>query len=603
MSVRSEWKSKSGFLLAALGSAIGLGNIWRFPYIAFRNGGGAFLVPYLVALFLVGVPLLMLEFGLGHSTRRAFPQALAKIHPRFSWIGWWSVSFVMFGIVAYYSVVMAWCGCYVVYSVTQPWGDLSNVGTFFDESFLGAFTEGKPLAIYTDDGGLQLGRINWQIVAALAVVWFVNWLITRRQLQHGIELASKIFIPTLVVITAVLAAWSWTFEGARAGHALYLTPDWSRVFEPKTWIDAFGQIFFTLSLGFGIMVAYASYLPRESDIPTSAFLAGTGNCAFSILAGFAVFAAVGLLAHDRDIDLTRMQEISHERDAARGNHQPSHAVDDEGSEQLRVQAEERDRYLQFEQQMSSFGLVFKTYPAIITRIGGMSGRLFGVLFFLSLVVAGISSSISIVEAFLSALSDQFGWNRERIAASLNLTGFGLGLVFCTQSGLFWLDLVDHFITTYGLVVVAICESLIVGWLFPVKRLRKHLDEYHDFRFSKTLGIAMRLLITTMLLLTWLGLTQYEQAGFAADLGRFLLVASAIVLWIDEHWLDFNIRLVVPALLVFLLDQSLLSEVQSTYGGYPRAAVLSIGLGWLLATLLIGFGLSLASAPRVATKSD
>lgn len=96
------------FLAGSIGSAIGLGNIWRFPYIAYRNGGGAFLVPYLVALFIVGVPLLMLEFGLGHHFRRAFPQALGRVHARFSWIGWWSVSFVMFGIVAYYGVVIAW---------------------------------------------------------------------------------------------------------------------------------------------------------------------------------------------------------------------------------------------------------------------------------------------------------------------------------------------------------------------------------------------------------------------------------------------------------------------------------------------------------------
>ena len=125
---RAQWQSKTGFLLAALGSAIGLGNIWRFPYIAYRNGGGAFLVPYFVALFVVGIPLLMLEFGLGHRFRSAFPKALGAIHPRFSWAGWWAVCYVMFGIVAYYAVVVAWCGNYLVFSVTQPWQDGAGAG-------------------------------------------------------------------------------------------------------------------------------------------------------------------------------------------------------------------------------------------------------------------------------------------------------------------------------------------------------------------------------------------------------------------------------------------------------------------------------------------
>ena len=231
MNNRPEWRTKTGFLLAALGSAIGLGNIWRFPYIAYRNGGGAFLVPYLVALFIVGVPLLMLEFGLGHHFRRAFPQALGRVHARFSWIGWWSVSFVMFGIVAYYGVVIAWCACYLVFSITQPWGELAAVNGFFDETFLGAFDNGEPFAIYTAESGFRLGDFQGWIVIALACVWAVNWVITRRELQRGVELANRIFIPALVVITLVLVFWSWGFDGAGAGRELYLRPDWSRVFE------------------------------------------------------------------------------------------------------------------------------------------------------------------------------------------------------------------------------------------------------------------------------------------------------------------------------------------------------------------------------------
>ncbi len=603
MADRAEWKSKTGFLLAAIGSAIGLGNIWRFPYIAYRNGGGAFLVPYFVALFIVGVPLLMLEFGLGHHFRRAFPQSLRQVHPRFAWIGWWSVSFVMFGIVAYYGVVIAWCGNYLIYSVTQPWGELSQVNTFFDESFLAAFENGVPFAVYSETDGFQFGRFNVWIVLSLAIIWFLNWLITHRELRHGVELANRIFIPVLVIITIILVIWSWNFEGAQAGRELYLRPDWSRVFEPNTWIDAFSQIFFTLSLGFGIMVAYASYLPKDADIPTSAFLAAIGNCLFSLVAGFAVFSAAGLLAFDRGIELERLDDLT-ERIERLEQVAPAAAVNGDGS--ATELADLREQYAarqQFENQMSSFGLVFKTYPAIITRMGSVAGPIFGVLFFLSLLVAGISSSISIIEAFMAALIDEYNWNRKRLAGGLCLCGFLCGLVFCSQAGLFWLDLVDHFITTYGLVLVAICEALIVGWLFPAHRLRSHLDEYHVFRFGRTFSVAMRLLITAILMLTWFGLSRYQPDSVASAIGRFLLVGSGIVLWIHEHWLDFNIRLVIPALLVFLLDQALLAETQSPYGGYPMQAVLVIGLGWLLGTLAIGIGLNLLASRTDETRDS
>ena len=247
--------------------------------------------------------------------------------------------------------------------------------------------------------------------------------------------------------------------------------------------------------------------------------------------------------------------------------------------------------------MSSFGLVFKTYPAIITRMGPVAGPVFGVLFFASLLVAGISSTISIIEAFMSALVDQFGWQRSRIAPALCICGFICGLVFCSQAGLFWLDLVDHFITTYGLVLVAICEALIVGWLFPARRLRKHLDEHHRFRLGKLVSYTMRLLITVILMLTWFGLSRYQPDSLASAIGRYLLLGSGIVLWVHEHWLDFNIRIMIPVLLVFLLDQALIQELQAPYSGYPLAAVLSIGLGWLVGTLAVGIGLDLIAKPQ------
>lgn len=594
MADRATWSSRTGFLLAALGSAIGLGNIWRFPFVAYRNGGGAFLLPYFVALFVVGIPLLMLEFGLGHYFRRAFPQSLSRINPRFSWIGWWAVSFVMFGIVAYYAVVIAWCGNYLVFTITQPWRDVGGVNHFFDEEFTGSIVDGEAFNFYTPGNGMgsfHFGSISWQMLICLAIVWVVNWAISRRQLSQGVELANRIFIPLLIGLTVVLVVWSWGFQGAADGRQVYLNGDWSRVFQPKTWIDAFSQIFFTLSLAFGIMVAYGSYLPRRSDIPTNAFLAAMGNCVFSVFAGFAVFAAIGMLAHHQDVELTQIIQIEEEvaqLDELKIN-DPQAFEKESGRYELLVQ--QNDRNQQFQKQMSTSGLLFKTYPAILTEMGPVTGRIFGLMFFLSLFVAGISSSISITEAFMAALQDQFGWAREKMAIVLCSTAFLLGIVFCTQAGIFWLDLVDHFITTYGLVVVAICEALIVGWVFPVKKLRAHLDTYRDFRFGKLFSLVMRILISMMLMLTWFGLGTMEGLPIASGIARLALLTAAIVLWIEEHWLDFDIRLVIPVLLIFLLDQALIGEFSANYGGYHTGAILGIGVTWFAGTLVIGLVLN------------
>jgi len=599
MSDRAVWKSKTGFLLAALGSAVGLGNIWRFPYMVYRNGGGTFFIPYLVALFIVGIPLLIVEFGLGHYTRRAFPQALGRIHPRLSWIGWWAISFVMFGIVVYYAAVIAWCGNYIVYSVTQPWMTSEHVSSFFSVDFLGHGEKGFQFCTETRDASNQVtdvafhfGRTNWSVLISLAVVWFINWFITQRKLQNGIELANKILMPLLFVLISILVIWSWGFKGAAAGRTLYLTPDWNQVLRPQTWIDAFTQIFFTLSIGLGVMVAYASYLPEKADIPGSAFIAAMGNCLFSVFAAFAVFAAIGMLADKQNIDLNRMAAIDREMIELTELQQSNPTAFVAQKEHYKSLQAEQARNQKFQKQTQTFGLLFQTYPVIITEMGPFTGRLFGVLFFVSLVVAGISSSISIVEGFQAALADQFGWSRRKVSTILCLIGFLLGIVFCMQSALMWLDLVDHFITTYGLVLVALGEAIAVGWLFPARRLRQHLDASRDFRFGKQIGFAMRILITLVLALTWFGLVQMRDADtVAVALGRFAILASVLILWINQHWLDFNIRLLIPALLIFLLDQSLLKEMKAHYGGYPLAAILGIGVTWFVGTLLIGIILS------------
>ncbi len=555
MAQREQWGTRAGFIMAAMGSAVGLGNIWKFPYMCYANGGGAFLVPYVAALFVVGVPLMMLEFGLGHWARSGAPAALGKVHRRFSWVGWWAVSFVMFGIVIYYAVVIAWCGCYFVASFTKAWGQDPNA--FFSKFILTQTTIYQE-AVYSEAGELvtpgrfTFGALNGWIVLSLAVVWLLNWIITFFGIKRGIERASRIFMPLLLFLVGVLVVWSLaSLEGAMDGVRFYLKPDWKVLWQPKVWTDAFTQIFFTLSLGFGIMIAYASYLPRESDIPMDAFITSVANCLFSFFAGFAVFATIGYLAFDKGVAVGDLEQVY---------------------------------------KLSGPKLIFVTYPVMLNKMGA-GGAVFGVLFLLLLVVAGLSSSISIVEAFATAVLDHAKVSRRCVVSVLCAIAFAIGLLFCTGSGLISLDIVDHFMLTYGLLVVAILECIIVGWFLTAKKLRRHLDDTAGMRFGPVASIVMRAVITVVLAVTWYGLATQGQETIGAGVVRFALVAGVLLAWLDEHWLDIDIKMVVPGLLVMLLDHALLADISKPYEGYPRAAVLWLGLGWLVATLVIAFVLN------------
>ncbi len=478
---RSQWKSRTGFILAAIGSAVGLGNIWRFSYLAYENGGGAFLIPYLTALFTAGIPLLILEFGIGHERIGSAPLAFAKIRKNWEWLGWWPVIFVMFGIVLYYSVIIAWCLDYVFFSLRLSWGD--DPDSFFFKTFL-----------QISDGPSQVGSIQTPILAGLVVVWGLSWAIIVRGVSRGIELANRIFMPLLLVLTLGLVLWSIQLDGASIGIEAYLKPDFSRLAEPKVWISAYGQIFFTLSLGFGIMIAYASYLPHKTDITGSALVTALANSGFSLLAGLGVFSVLGFMSFSQNLP---MEEVVNQ----------------------------------------SIGLAFVAYPKAISLMGP-AGPLFGALFFASLVVAGLSSAVSIVEAFTSAVVDKFGTDRKLLATLLSVAGFLGGIIFTTQGGLFWLDIVDHFINAYGLVVVGLLECLVVGWLFRLNTIRNHLNKVSRLQLGP--------------------------------------------------WWNWTIKFILPAVLGVILVNQITQEFSEAYGGYSWASLISIGWNWVLITFLLSF---------------
>jgi len=483
--VRPQWRSHTGFILAAIGSAVGLGNIWRFSYLCYKNGGGAFLVPYVIALFIVGIPLMILELGIGHRMRGGAPLTFAKIGREWEWVGWWAVNCAMYGIMLYYSVVIAWCLSYVFLSFNLSWG--SDPNDYFFNQFL-----------QISSSPFEFGDIRFPIVLSLMGVWFMTWLIVYFGVQKGVERANRIFMPLLLVLILILVVWSVNLKGAAQGIAVYLKPDFSHLKNFSVWVDAFSQIFFTLSLAFGIMVTYASYLPKKASIVKDAYIICIGNCLFSIMTGFAVFGTLGYMAH-----LTG-QPVS-------------------------------------EVVKGSIGLAFVAYPQAISLMPAFS-NIFGVLFFTSLVIAGLSSAISLVEAFSAAVVDKFNFSRKTVVSHVCITGFVLSMIFALKSGLYWLDIADHFITHYGLVFIGIIECIVVGWVFSAKKLRN----YTNTVTPDTLGL----------------------------------------MW------DVSIRFITPGVLIVLFVYDLIIEVSNPYEGYAWKAILLIGPIWLVVTLVASLFLSM-----------
>jgi NSS family neurotransmitter:Na+ symporter len=492
---RSSWQSNLGFLLAAIGSAIGLGNVWRFSYMAHQYGGGAFLVPYVVALFVAGVPIMIIEYGLGHKERGSSPLAFSRVNNQLEWLGWWMPVVAMFGIMLYYSVVIGWAVNYFFYSFNLSWGDDTQV--FFFSQFLELSSSAS-----------EFGGIRIPIAFATLFVWLLCWLICFRDIRHGIERASVIFMPTLFLLTIVMVLWSISLDGASdAIWNHYLSADWSKINifagdaaarneAGKVWAAAFGQIFFTLSLGFGIMITYASYLPPKTDIARNAYATSVINCLYSFVAGFAVFGVVGFMAQNQGVPF---------EEAIKGGPQ----------------------------------LAFVVYPKAISLLPSFN-ILFGIIFFLVLIIAGLTSGVSLVEAFTCAITDKFEWSRGKVVTVISLIGFLGSLTFTSRAGLYILDIVDHFVTNYGLVFGGLLECLIVGWIVKAKVLRQHIGK---------------------------GGTR-----------------------LPSFW-DILVRYITPAILAYLLYVSLLSDLKSNYGDYPTDQLILYGVGWMLICLIVALALT------------
>lgn len=422
---RDQWNSKLGFLLAAVGSAVGLGNIWRFPYTCASNGGGAFLVPYFFAIITAGIPILILEFTIGHKYRAGAPVALGRMNKKWEVLGWFQVM-VAFVILVYYLAIIVWTISYVGFAFTQTW-DPDPTSFFY--SFLGLTDSPKEL------GGLQM-HLLLPFLAAWAIAVFVIF----KGISKGIEKLNKVMIPSLIFLMLIIVIRGLTLPGALDGLNYMFTPQWDKLFDPTIWVAAYGQIFFSLSIAFGIMISYSSYLPEKTDIVNSAFITACSNHGFELFAGIAIFSMLGFMANAQGVPVSEVAS-------------------------------------------GGIGLAFMVFPQAISSLPGLQG-LAGVTFFLALFCAGITSLISIIQSVVSGVSDKFQISQKKASACVMAPAFVLSLIFITGAGMYILDIVDAFINSFGITLAGLVEVFLIGWFFNMEDLRQHANRYSDFHIGR-----------------------------------------------------------------------------------------------------------------------
>jgi len=402
---RGHWGSRIGFVLAAAGSAVGLGNIWKFPYMAAENGGAAFLVVYIAIVFTLGVSVMLAEFVIGRAGERNPVGAFARLKGG-AWpiVGYMGI-LAAFIILSFYSVVAGWTIAYVFKSA-------SGLLATSDPAVLGG--------IFGDFSGDPVEPVIFHLLFMALTAGVVA-----AGVHAGIERSCEILLPLLFIILVILAIRAITLPGAAEGLRFYLQPDFSKI-TAETFNGALAQAFFSLSIGMGIMITYGSYLSPQINLPRSAAWVTFCDLIVALLAGLVVLPAVFAFSFD---------------------------------------------------PQAGPGLVFITLPAVFAQMP--FGVVFAVLFFVLLVIAALTSSVSLLEVLVAYAGDQWGWPRKSATVILSVIVFLLGIPSSLSLGI-WsgykifgkgiFDFLDYLSSNLMLPLGGIAISLFVGWVIMPKAM-------------------------------------------------------------------------------------------------------------------------------------
>lgn len=472
-----EWNSQLAFIMAMIGSAIGLGNIWRYPYVLYSNGGGAFLLPYFISIVCMAVPYLFLEYAAGYNFKTSLPNMFRRIQSKFEVIGWF-ICLAPFLILTYYIVIIAWDFIYFFLSFTHGWG--ADPNTFFVNTLLHSTTSVS-----------GLWDIVLPILGSLIVLWLIIWFISHKDLNDGIGKYSKILIPSLMIIMAVVVLIAVTLPGASIGYNALFRPNWSTVLNPHIWLVAAGQIIFSLSLGWGVVSTYASYLPKGTSLVKNGIVVTIANCGFEFFTAIGVFSILGYMSFIQGV--------------------PINSVVTEGT-----------------------GLIFVAFPSIFNQLGALS-YIIGPLFFLSVLFAGITTTLSLLEPITLGISNKFLVDRKKVTTVLCVIGFLISIIFASGLGNALLTIFDNFISNFMVVFGIIMECLIIGWAYNIDRILEIVNTNAPFKIGKWWIYLIKFIIPIVFLLMW------------AD-GIYKLIANGSTLAIAVEVIITVIMIAVPLIL-------------------------------------------------------
>ena len=476
MSQQNQWDSSAAFIFAMIGAAVGLGNIWRFSYVLYSNGGGSFFIPYLIAILIMGIPFLILEYGVGFTFRQSFSSIMKKIDPKFEIIAWILVLLV-FVVTIYYMVILSWALVYLASSFTFSWG--VDTAQYF---------------VSTVGGSSNLSNANFLLIptaVGVIIMWIALWFIAHRNVDKGIGRVSKILIPALFVIMGFIIIYALTLPGAGIGVNTLLTPDWSKLADVNIWLAAFAQIIFSLSMGQAIATTYASYLPENSKLINNVFIVVASNSLFEICTAFGVFSILGYMS------LT--------------NGTPMVQLITEGT-----------------------GLIFIVFPMIFNIMGPI-GRILAPLLFLAILFAGITSALGFLEPMLSTTSDKLGWSRKKTATVLSIVGCVISLILTSGISSYLVGIIDTFVNEYGILVLIAIQCIIFAWFYGLDKFLPALNGLSIINVGRTWKLVIKYVLPCFLILMWAnGLVKMLKTAqpFEIIVDIIILVAvmvSAIVL--------------------------------------------------------------------------
>lgn len=474
---RETWERKIDFLLSVVGFAVDLANVWRFPYLCFKNGGGAFLIPYTMMVLLAGIPLFYMELALGQYHRKGAITTWGRICPLFKGIGY-CVIMTAFYTDFFYNVIIAFALHYFFASFTTehlPWTKCSNdynspdcyepnswsdsssnkcvpqkaingnnqtkpisaAEEYFYKYFLGLHQvkESTPHISQNID---KFNSINWGIVFCLLLVYLICYF----SLWKGIKMSGKVVWFTAIfpyVVLFCLLIRGITLPGASKGIEYYLRPNLEMLWNPSVWQDAATQVFFSLGPGFGVLMAYSSYNQFHNNVYFDALLTSTINCATSFLAGFVIFSVLGYMSCKSG--------------------KPINDVAQEGP-----------------------GLVFVVYPEALATMPGAT--IWSLIFFLMLLTLGLDSSFGGSEAIITGLSDEFPIikrNREIFVAILFSFYMLIGITMCTKGGMLVMEWLIVYSTTWGLLIAVFCETAVISFIYGIKRFCSDIQKMLGFK--------------------------------------------------------------------------------------------------------------------------